>query len=137
MKMQWATGLVMAGALAVAPVAMQAQNGNAGHAAPPITGASSSGLGIATQELVTSTVHEAWVASGRNEDKFYDMVKQLAEMSAQKRGVALPDTEAAGKKMGLLIKTSARRDPDQLLYAVVDAAVKQTAAPTVKTAAAK
>jgi hypothetical protein len=48
--------------------------------------------------------------------------------------VTLPDTEAAGRKMGLLIKTMARRDPDQLLYAVVDAAVKQTATPPVRAA---
>ncbi len=74
-----------------------------------------------------STVHEAWLKSGRDEDKFFDMVKQLAEISASKRGLTLPDTEAAGRKMGMLIKTSARRDPDQSLYAVVDAAVKATA----------
>lgn len=95
--------------------------------APSVTAANSSRSATASAELLSSTVHEAWLQSGRNEDKFFDMVKQLAEMSAQKRGVSLPDSEAAGRRMGTLIKTSARRDPDQLLYAVVDAAVRQTA----------
>ncbi len=76
-----------------------------------------------TDQLVTSTVHEAWVMSGRNEDQFFDMVQTLAAMSAQKRGVTLPDDQAAGVKAGAWIKKEAKRDPDQLLYAVVDKAV--------------
>jgi hypothetical protein len=108
---------VMAAMLMSAPMAMPAQDNGA-------------------EQLTTLTVHEAWVQSGRNEEKFFDMVKQLAAMSAQKRGVTLPDTEATGKKMGDTIRTNGRRDPDQLLYAVVDAAVRKTAGATT-TAAAK
>lgn len=126
----WMVRAVVAGGLMVAPVMMQAQ----AKPAPSVTAANSADAARVNRELLTSTVHEAWVASGRNEDKFFDMVKQCAEMSAQKRGMTLPDTEAAGRKMGMLIKTMARRDPDQLLYAVVDAAVKQTAAPVTKAA---
>lgn len=125
MKMQWSATAVMAGMLAVVPMTTQAQANNG--PAPSVTGANSSGAGIATADLMSITVHEAWLKADRNEDKFFDMVKELAAVSAQKRGVTLPDTEAAGRKMGMLIKTSARRDPDQALYAVVDAAVKQTA----------
>ena len=83
--------------------------------------------GVATEDMLTSTVHEVWVASGRNEDKFFDIVKAFAAMSAQKLGITLPDTESAGRTTGTAIKRSARRDPDQLLYAVVDAAVRQAA----------
>lgn len=127
MTKQWMVRAVVASSLMVAPVMLQAQ----AKPAPSVTAANSADSARVNRDLLTSTVHEAWLASGRNEDKFFEMVKQCAEMSAQKRGVTLPDTEAAGKKMGLLIKTNARRDPDQLLYAVVDAAVKQTAvAPT-------
>lgn len=79
-----------------------------------------------TEQLLTSTVHEAWVLSGRNEDQFFEMVKELAAMSAQKRGLVLPETDAAGKKAGDLIKSEAKKDPDQLLYAVVDRAVVKT-----------
>lgn len=132
MMMRNVAGVVLASALAVAPVlyGAQAAQGRANSGpAPSVTASNSSAAGMAGPELMSTTVHEAWVNSGRNEDKFFDMVKQLAEISARKRGVTLPDTEAAGRKMGMLIKASARRDPDQLLYSVVDAAVKQTATP--------
>ena len=130
MMKQWMVRAALVGGLMVAPVMAQAQN----RPAPSVTAANSADSAHVNRELLTSTVHEAWVASGRNEDKFFDMVKQCAEMSAQKRGVTLPDNEATGRKMGMLIKTNARRDPDQLLYAVVDAAVKQTAMPPVRAA---
>lgn len=77
------------------------------------------------EQLTTASVHDAWVMSGRNEATFFKMVTQLAEISAQKRGVTLPDTEQAGERFGQLIKTNAKADPDQLLYAVVDKAVQQ------------
>jgi hypothetical protein len=130
MKMQWAVRAVVMGGLLAAPMAMQAQN----KPAPSVTAANSADAGRVNRDLLTSTVHEAWVASGRDEEKFFGMVQQCAVLSAQKRGVTLPDTEVAGRKMGTLIKTIARRDPDQLLYAVVDAAVKQTAVPMTKAA---
>jgi hypothetical protein len=130
MKMQGVVRAVVMSGLLLAPMAMQAQKPNT----QSVTAANSADAAHVNRELLTSTVHEAWLASDRNEDKFFDMVKQCAEMSAQKRGVTLPDTEAAGRKMGLLIKTMARRDPDQLLYAVVDAAVKQTATPPMRAA---
>jgi len=69
-------------------------------------------------------VHDAWLLSGKNEDAFFDIVEQLAQLSAQKRGLTLPDTAAAGRQMGLMIKTHAKTDHDQLLYAIVDQAVR-------------
>jgi hypothetical protein len=75
-------------------------------------------------QIVTATVHDAWLLSGKNEEAFFDIVEQLAQFSAQKRGLTLPDTAAAGRKMGLMIKTRAKADHDQLLYAVVDQAVR-------------
>jgi hypothetical protein len=86
------------------------------------TGAQTSGIPV--DQVVTKTVHEAWVASGRNEDKFFTMVQQCAELSAKNRDITLPDTAAAGEKFGAWIKKEARKDPDQLLYAVVDRAVR-------------
>jgi hypothetical protein len=79
---------------------------------------------IPVDQVVTKTVHEAWVASGRSEDKFFAMVQQCAELSARNRDISLPDTAAAGEKFGAWIKKEARKDPDQLLYAVVDRAVR-------------
>ncbi len=75
------------------------------------------------EQLLTSTVHQAWQLSGKNEANFFNMVEQLAEISAQNRGVTLPDSEAAGRRMGDYIKRLAKSDTDQLLYAVVDKAV--------------
>ncbi len=88
-----------------------------------------------TEQLVTSTVHDAWMLSGRNEDQFFEMVKELAAMSAQKRGLMLPETDAAGRKAGEMIKKQARKDPDQLLYAVVDRSVVKTGTKTPATTA--
>ena len=117
-------GVLVAAVLVASPLAVRAQ---AGKPAPSVTASNSASAMSVSSEMLSKTVHETWVDSGRDENKFYDTVKAMAEMSAQKRGVSLPDTEAAGQRMGNLIKSSARQDPDQLLYAVVDAAVRQTA----------
>jgi len=92
--------------------------------------------GKATQEhwdpaqLITATVHQAWVLSNKNEANFYEMIEQLAEISAKNRGVALPESAAAGRRMGEYIKRTASADTDQLLYAVVDKAVVMSAKPS-------
>jgi hypothetical protein len=75
-------------------------------------------------QIVTATVHDAWLLSGKNEEAFFDIVEQLAQFSAQKRGLTLPDSAAAGRRMGMMIKTRAKADHDQLLYAIVDQAVR-------------
>ncbi len=116
-----ASGVVLAG-LSVTP--MMAQSGEKPSITGPTNAAASHNW--TTDQLVTSTIHEAWVMSGRNEDQFFDMVQALALMSAQKRGLTLPDNQAAGEKAGAWIKKEAKRDPDQLLYAVVDKAVIKT-----------
>ncbi|MFC6646085.1 hypothetical protein ACFQBQ_10935 [Granulicella cerasi] len=82
-----------------------------------------------TEQLIESTVHQAWLLSGKNEATFFEMVTQLAEISAQNRGLKLPESEAAGRRVGEMIKVAAKRDTDQLLYAVVDQAVKTVGKP--------
>jgi hypothetical protein len=57
-------------------------------------------------------------------------VQALTELSAQKRGITLPDDQAAGKKAGDWIKKQAKKDPDQLLYVIVDHAVQYSARKT-------
>jgi hypothetical protein len=86
-------------------------------------------------QIVTASVHDAWLLSGKNEEAFFDIVEQLAQISAEKRGVSLPDNAGAGKRMGEIIKQKARADHDQLLYVIVDQAVR--AVGTKTTAAAK
>jgi hypothetical protein len=81
------------------------------------------------EQLLPLTVSEAWQMSGKNEDKFFDMVQDLAAFSAKKRNLALPEDETAGKQAGEYIKQQAKQDHDQLLYAVVDQAVRKVGKP--------
>ena len=88
------------------------------------------------EQLLTATVHEAWLLSDKNEANFFEMVEQLAEISATNRGITLPDTAAAGRRLGEEIKRAARLDTDQLLFAVVDKAVRMTSPKPVHAAGA-
>jgi hypothetical protein len=90
-----------------------------------------------SEQLLTSTVHQAWLLSGKNEANFFEMVEQLANLSAQNRGITLPESEAAGRRMGEYIKRTAKADTDQLLYAVVDKAVLMTSKTPVHVAGEK
>ena len=76
-------------------------------------------------QAVTCSVHDAWVLGGKTEPGFFAIVKALAELSAQKRDLVLPDKETVGREFGEYIKAQARTDHDQLLYAVVDRAVRK------------
>lgn len=86
-------------------------------------------------QLLPLTVSEAWQLSGKDEAKFFDIVQELAAFSAEKRGLKLPDDAAAGKRAGEYIKTQAKADHGQLLYAIVDRAVRRVG--TQSTTAAK
>src|ERR1700691_2975559 len=76
-------------------------------------------------QAVTCSVHDAWELGGKNGAGFFAIVKALAELSAQKRGLGLPDKETGGREFGEYIKTQAKADHDQLLYVIVDRAVRK------------
>ena len=80
-----------------------------------------------TEQAVTSSVREAWALGGKTPEGFFEIVKALTEISAQKRGVAIPENEQSGVKAGAWIKKQAKKDPDQLLYVIVDQAVQHSA----------
>ena len=111
------------------------------NAFPQSNSAAAPAANWTTEQLITSTVHQAWLLSGRSEENFFAMVKALAEVSAKNRGITLPDTAEAGARAGNWIKMKAKQDPDQLLYVVVDQAVQYSARPhpshAAKTGAAK
>lgn len=86
------------------------------------------------EQMLTATVHQAWELSGKNEANFFEIVEQLAAISATNRGITLPDSEAAGRRIGDYIKRSAKADTDQLLFAVVDKAVRMTSTKPVHVA---
>lgn len=112
------SAFTLALAMGIASLAAVAQASTA-QTSPETTASAS----WTTEQLVTSTVHDAWLLSGKDETKFFEMVKTLAELSAEKRGLALPNSEEAGRRMGAAIKRMANADTDQLLYVVVDKAV--------------
>jgi hypothetical protein len=78
-----------------------------------------------TQQILTCTVSQCWQLSGKSEDTFFDIVQDLAVISAKNRNLTLPEDEAAGQKAGEIIKTKAKADHNQLLFAVVDQAVRE------------
>jgi hypothetical protein len=78
-----------------------------------------------TEQILTCTVSDCWQLAGKNETTFFDIIQQLAAISAQTRGLTLPDTAAAGQRTGEYIKAKARTDHGQLLYAIVDAAIRK------------
>ena len=120
--------LVVTSSLALCPAPfLAAQQGNI--APPSATSQTAGAQNWTTDQLLTSTVHQAWLLSGKNEATFFEMVTQLAEMSAKNRNLQLPETAAAGRRVGEQIKLAAKADTGQLLYAVVDAAVRKVGTP--------
>lgn len=104
-----------------------------GQTTPKIAPSSATGTATAQSwtmdELITATVHQAWLLSGRNEATFFEMVTQLAAISAKNRNLELPEDAASGRRVGAQIKLAAKADTDQLLYAVVDSAVRKVGKP--------
>jgi len=131
--------LALAASVAIVPAAALAQTGNmSGGKSGQTTGQHSTAPHDMSQpnpagahnwnenQIVTATVHQAWQLAGRDENNFFEIVRQLAEISARNRNVTLPDDPAAGKRAGQYIRDHARADHDQLLYAIVDKAVQMT-----------
>jgi hypothetical protein len=90
-----------------------------------------------TEQILTCTVSQCWQLAGRNESGFFDIVQQLAALSAQNRNITLPDDAAAGQRVGNYIKKKANEDRNALLYSVVDAAIRHVGDKAAATAAAK
>jgi len=82
-----------------------------------------------TEQILTCTVSDCWQLAGKNEATFFDIVQQLAEISAQTRGLTLPDNATAGQRAGEYIKAKAKADHGQLLYAIVDASIRKVGTP--------
>ena len=95
-------------------IAAAAQNAPAGAAAHTWT----------IDQVVTDTVSDAWHQGGETEEGFFAIVKTMAQFAAQKRDVTLPDSRESGRRMGQYIKQQARLDHQQLLYPIVDKAVR-------------
>jgi hypothetical protein len=82
-----------------------------------------------TEQILTCTVSDCWQLAGKDEETFFDIVQQLAEISAHTRGLTLPNDAAAGQRAGEYIKAKAHADRGQLLYAIVDASIRKVGTP--------
>jgi hypothetical protein len=80
-------------------------------------------------QVVTDTVSDAWHQGGETEEGFFAIVKTMAQFAADKRGLKLPETREAGRRAGQYIKQQARLDHQQLLYPIVDKAVRMVGTP--------
>jgi LPS sulfotransferase NodH len=80
-------------------------------------------------QVVTDTVSEAWSQGGKTETGFFAIVETMAQFAAQKRALTLPDSAADGRRMGQYIKQQAHLDHQQLLYPIVDKAVRLVGKP--------
>lgn len=127
-------GLLVASVPMFSPLAAQ-QNAPANIAPQSANGQAGATPTWSTDQLLTSTVHEAWLLSNKNEATFFQMVTQLAEISAKNRNLELPESADAGRRVGEMIKQAAKADHDALLYAVVDSAVRKVAKPIAGAAA--
>ncbi len=120
--------LVLCFAFAAATLSATAQ-----QAASPVTITPSADSTAAhnwtTEQILTCTVSDCWQLAGKNETTFFDIIQQLSEISAQTRGLTLPDNAEAGKRTGEYIKAKAHTDHGQLLYAIVDAAIRKVGKP--------
>jgi invasion protein IalB len=130
MNHRFAICLTLCFAFAAASLTASAQ-----QAASPVTITPSADSTAAhswtTEQILTCTVSDCWQLAGKNETTFFDIIQQLSEISAQTRGLTLPDSAEAGKRTGEYIKEKAHTDHGQLLYAIVDAAIRKVGkAPT-------
>ena len=82
------------------------------------------------EQILTCTVSQCWHLGGRTEDGYFDIIQKLAVISARNRNLTLPESEEAGRKAGEYIKAEAHKDRGQLLFAVVDGAVRKVGTPS-------
>jgi hypothetical protein len=78
-----------------------------------------------TEQILTCTVTQCWELGGKTEEGYFNIIQQLAVISARNRNLTLPEDEKAGEQTGEYIKAEAHKDHGQLLFALVDAAVRK------------
>jgi hypothetical protein len=122
--MRLANSIALSLTLAVATIATSAQQPKSPVTITP-SADSTAQHNWTTEQILTCTVSDCWQLAGKDEATFFDIIQQLAEISAQTRGLTLPDDAAAGKRAGEYIKAKARTDHGQLLYAIVDASIRK------------
>jgi len=86
-----------------------------------------------TEQILTCTVSDCWQLAGKERSNLLRYRPAAREISAQTRGLTLPDNATAGQRAGEYIKAKAKADHGQLLYAIVDASIRKIGTPATAT----
>jgi hypothetical protein len=121
--MRLVNGIALSVTLAVATLVATAQQPKSPVTTTP-SADSAAPHNWTTEQILTCTVSDCWQLAGKNEATFFDIVQQLTQISAQARGITLPDDAEAGRRAGEYIKAKAKADRGALLYAIVDGSVR-------------
>jgi hypothetical protein len=121
--MRLVNGIAFSVALAVATLVATAQQPQSPVTTTP-SADSAAPHNWTTEQILTCTVSDCWQLAGKDEATFFDIVQQLTQISAQARGITLPDDAEAGRRAGEYIKAKAKADRGALLYAIVDGSVR-------------
>jgi hypothetical protein len=116
--------LALAITLAASSLVVSAQQPASSPTATITPSANSTAHNWSTEQILTCTVSDCWQLAGKDEATFFDIIQQLAVISAQSRGVTLPNDAAAGQRVGNYIKMKTKADHQALLYAIVDSAIR-------------
>jgi hypothetical protein len=86
------------------------------------------GEGMTFEDLVYLTCEEAWEWSGEDVDTTVRMIEVLAQFSLEKRGLqVVEDDPDLDEQFGTMIRGGCELDPDALLFAIVDRAIRRLA----------
>jgi hypothetical protein len=123
--------------LAASSLVVSAQQPASSPTATITPSANSTPHNWSTEQILTCTVSDCWQLAGKDEATFFDIIQQLASISARSRGVTLPDDAAAGQRVGNFIKMKTKEDHQALLYGVVDSAIRHVGDKAAAKAATK
>jgi hypothetical protein len=72
---------------------------------------------------------QAWYEADKSVDKAFAMIEAMTVYLLKQRQVQFPNDRDAGSEFGKAIDTRCKADPDQLMLAAVDAALRQVVQP--------
>src|ERR1044072_690542 len=84
-------------------------------------------VALTSEQAVTLTCAQAWMAAHRSYPEMLAIVTTLAKVSLVNRDLTLPNRRETGVDAGKGIGEDCKADPDALLFAVVDRHVRRVA----------
>ena len=81
------------------------------------------------QKVAHLSCKEAWVQADKSVDKAFAMIETMTVYLLKQRQLQFPDNAAAGEQFGKGIEQRCSADPDQLMLAAVDGALREVVRP--------